>query len=219
MKLISIICIYSILNFSVYAKKEKRNSINFFVTKGQKLQREYRFNKYENLISGTTAFLIGNIGYVTSNSEVLKIAYSGIQTIGLVNIGRSIYKIHSPSINKRFESFVTNKRVKSYSRIDVADELVDIYAHEDRAKRLSLFYSSSILAIQYYLNALVYETPDSLESTYLFLGSVNTIIAVYSALYKSDYEKHLFGEDFDINPFVTGVDRPNGLGLSISFSF
>ena len=200
-------------------KETKKSSIDFFKEKNKKIKSEFRFNRYENLISGLTAFTIGNIGYITSNSEVLKLTYSGIQTIGLINIGRSIYKMHSPSINKRFEKFVTDENVNSYSRKDVADELVDIYGREDRAERLSLFYSSSILAAQYFLNTLVYETPEALESTYLFLGGVNTIVAIYSALYKSDYEKHLFGDDLDLNPFFFGNSEQQLLGLNMTYRF
>ncbi len=200
-------------------KAKEKSAISFFIEKNKQAKKEYQFNRYENLISGAAAFLIGNVGYMASDSEVLKISYSGIQTIGLVNIGRAIYKIHSPSINKRFEKFVTDKKVDNYSRLDVANELIDIYAREDRAKRLSLFYSSAILSFQYYLNALVFDTPASLESSYLFLGGVNTIVAIYSALYKTDFEKELFGDNFDINPFITGNKSPDGAGLAITIKF
>lgn len=214
-----LIVVFSSDSFAKVEKNNKKSSIDFFKEKNKKNKSDFRFNRYENLISGITAFTIGNLGYITSNSEVLKLTYSGIQTIGLINIGRSIYKMHSPSINKRFEKFVTDESVKNYSRQDVANELVDIYGREDRAKRLSLFYSSSILAAQYFLNTLVYETPEALESTYLFLGGVNTIVAIYSALYKSDYEKHLFGEDFDLNPFFFGNTKENLVGLNLSMRF
>lgn len=208
-----------LVTHSVFANGIKKDPVQFFKLKNKNKTKKYQFNKYENLISGTAAFLIGNIGYMASDSSVLKVTYSGVQTIGIINIGRSIYKIHSPSIENRFESLVTDPKVNSYTKKEVGNHLIEIYAKEERAKRLSLFYSSSILALQYMFNSLVYDSPDQLENTYIFLGGVNSIIAIYSALYKGDYERHYFGNDFDLSPFASVQPNGNTYGLSLTYNF
>ncbi len=196
-----------------------KSPVEFFKDKNKGQSKKYRFNKYENLISGTAAFLIGNVGYIASDSSVLKITYSGVQTIGIINIGRAIYKIHSPSIEKRFESLVTNKSVKSYSKDEVGNHLIEIYAKEERAKRLSLFYSSAILSLQYMFNSFVYDSPGQLENTYIFLGGVNAVIAVYNGLYKGDYEKYYFGNELDLSPFAVLRNGHEAYGLSLTYNF
>jgi len=217
-QLLILFCLFS--SFTVIAKSEsKLSAVEFFKSNTKTKAKKYQFNRYENLISGTAAFLIGNIGYMTSDSSVLKVTYSGVQTIGIINIGRSIYKMHSPSVEKSFEGLVTNKKVKGYSKEEVGQHLIKIYAQEDRAKRLSLFYSSSILALQYMFNAIVYDSPDQLENTYIFLGGVNSIVAVYSALFKTNYEKHYYGDDFDISPFAFSDRTENRYGLALTYRF
>lgn len=210
---------FSSLSADLTWAESNKSAVSFFKTKKKSKTKSYQFNRYENLISGTAAFLIGNIGYMSSDSSVLKVTYSGVQTIGVINIGRSVYKIHSPSVEGSFEKLVTNKSVKGYSKEQVAQHLLEIYAKEERAKRLSLFYSSSILALQYIFNAVVYDSPGQLENTYIFLGGVNSIVAIYSALFKSDYEKHYFGDNFDISPFANLSPKSPTYGLKLTYHF
>lgn len=206
-----------IASFNIFALSEQE-AVNFFKTNKNK-NENYTFNKYEGLISGFTAFVIGNIGYLSSDNSVLKLTYSGIQTIGIINIGRGVYDLNNSSLDKRFEELVTNKNVKSYSKSEVALNLIEIYAYEQRAKRLALFYSSSILSLQYFLNAVVFDSPGQLKNTYIFLGGVNTIIAFYSGFYKGSYESTYFGNGFDLNPFLAQIDNLPVVGLGLSFNF
>ncbi|MBF0315893.1 MAG: hypothetical protein HQK52_20905 [Oligoflexia bacterium] len=198
-------------------KQSSNDSIQFFVEQNDLLQQKYLFNRYENIISGFAAFTIGNIGYYLSNSPVLKVAYTGIQTIGIINIGKSIYHINSPSIEGSFYHLLSSKEKVQYNSNELAWHLLQIFAQEERAKRIALFYSSSFLALQYSINTFVYESPGNLKNIYIFLSGVNIIVAIYTAFYKGKYEKYYFGNDIDIRPILT--PQNSGGGLEIGFQF
>ncbi len=222
MKLIFILLTFLSINILAQAKttdSTKKGSIQFFTNKNNKKINSYKYNPYENIISGAAAFVIGNVGYIVADSPVLKLSYTGIQTIGIINIGRGIYKYNSPSIEKSFHKMMTDKKINVYSKSKLADNLLSIFAREERAKRLALFYSSSLLSFQYFLNALVFDSPEKLETTYLFLGGVNLIVSAYSALYKSDYEEHFFGKNLDLSPFLVRTKKVKAAGLRVSYSF
>ncbi len=194
-------------------------SIQFFVKEFSTQENKWQFNEYENFFSGVAAFVIGNIGYATTDSSALALTYSAIQTIGIINIGEGLYKINSPSIEGSFKELLTNKKVKHYSKKDLAFHLIKIYAKEKRAKRLSFFYSASILSAQYILNATVYNSPTKLKNVYIFLGSINAIMATYMAFNKSSYESFLFGDHIDLNPFAFKLKNEGFYGARLSFSF
>ena len=219
------ILIFSILFSSlvnakeVHKKNKKKNSIKFFSIQAKKVENNYQYNRYENIVSGVSAFVIGNVGYLLTDSSVLKLTYSGIQTIGIINIGRGIYKSNSPSIEKSFNEILSSKNKKDISKYQLSNELVRIFAEEERAKRLSLFYSSSFLAIQYALNIAIYDSPERIKNIYIFLGSVNAIVAAYSAFSKGEYEKFYFGKKIDLNPFAFKANDQNLYGMSLTYRF
>ncbi|MBF0314175.1 MAG: hypothetical protein HQK52_12220 [Oligoflexia bacterium] len=132
-----------------------------------------------------------------SIQKKLKVAYTGIQTIGIINIGRSIYRINSPSIEGSFYELLSNKEKMQYTSPELAGHLLQIFAQEERAKRVALFYSSS------------------------FLSGVNAIIAIYSAFYKGNYEKYYYGPKIDIRPILyhdeNGQKSAGGLEVGLNF--
>jgi hypothetical protein len=77
------------------------------------------------------------------------------------------------------------------NRGELADGYVGLLGEMDRAKRISLLWSSSLLTMQYALNAFVSkDVSQDLKDIYLFLGGVNAIVATYSYFHKSDYEEY-----------------------------
>ncbi|MBF0298100.1 MAG: hypothetical protein HQK51_05230 [Oligoflexia bacterium] len=191
------------INITNTPTDSKIDSTNFFVQQNANIEKKYLFNPYEKIISGVAAFLIGNIGYYTSSSSVLKVAYTGIQTVGIINISRSIYAANSPSLEKSFYNLMTNPTVESYSKKDLSINLLQIFAQEERAKRVALFYGSTFITAQYAINAFVYKSPGNLKNIYIFLGGVNALVAIYSAFYKGNYEKYYYGNSIDIKPFIS----------------
>jgi hypothetical protein len=228
MKTLTIILSLFFLSSNAFSKTVKKTrkrksrttkSISFFAEQAKKEDNKFAFNQYEHLISGVAAFAIGNIGYLATDSSVLKLAYSGIQTIGIINVGRGVYQRNSPSLKKSFSKILSNKKVKGYSKPRLSKELLKIFAQEERAKRLSLFYSTSFLTLQYLMNATIYDSPDRVKNIYIFLGGINAIVAAYSSLYKSDYEKFYYGDDIDLNPFVLALPGETQMGLSLAIRF
>lgn len=223
------ICIFlSILlfNLSVFAESKKLKKkridprIEFFLKSTKNQENKYSFNQYEHIISGVGAFVIGNLGYLLTDSTPLKIAYSGIQTIGIINIGQGVYQRNSPDMKKSFYKLLTTKKVRTYSKPLLAKNLIKIFAMEERAKRLSLFFSTGFLSFQYLLNATVYDSPDRVKNIYIFFSGINAIVATYSALYKSDYESQYFGKQIDINPLAFRDSQGNNtFGAMISLTF
>ena len=221
MKLVLILFFFSqnVFSDNKVEKKVRKNPINFFIQQNKKEEEKYSFNQYENIISGVAAFSIGNIGYIASENSVLKLTYSAIQTIGIINVGKGIYQRNSPSVQKSFYKMLAKKKKKNLSKYKVADNLIETFAKEERAKRLSLFYSTGFLSLQYILNATIYDSPDRVKNIYIFLGGVNAIIAAYSGLYKGDYESYHFGEGIDINPFALKIGDDDRFGANLTYSF
>ncbi len=201
------------------SKKKVDKSIEFFMEEARKERSTFYFNEYEHMISGLAAFAIGNIGYLATDSAVLKLAYSGIQTIGIVNLGRGVYQRNSPSIKNSFSKMLTNKKLKGYTKPRLARELIKILAQEERAKRLSLFYSTSFLTLQYLMNATIYDSPARVKNIYIFLAGINAIVAGYSSFYKSNYEKFYFGDSIDLNPFIVSLPDQTNFGLTLTINF
>lgn len=219
-----IILIFISLSFSTFAskkdvEKKKKDPIGFFSELSLNKKKKYKFNPYENIISGTMAFVIGNVGYYLTDSSSLKLTYSGIQTIGVINIGQGIYKINSPSIETSFYKMVKTKRISKYSKKTLAKNIIKIFAKEERAKRLALFYNSSILSVQYLLNATLDEPPGRLKNIYFFLSGINAIVATYAAIYKNDYERYYYGDEWDFSPFAFKNSSSEYYGVKVGFSF
>lgn len=194
---------------------EKEDALNkrafqFFQSNGERESKvsTFKYNQYESLISGVAAFIFGNVGYLTTSSSSLQLTYSAVQTIGIINIGQGIYQAQAPSMDASLRGILTEEKMKNFSKEQLAGRLLRVFAQEDRAQRLSIFYSSSFLTLQYAMNATIYKSSGQLKKIYLFLGGVNAIVAVYSALSKSKYEEAYYGSKFDISPFVT-MDTPS----------
>lgn len=167
---------------------EEQNAYKFLANKSQQNRPEVVFNRYEDIISGSMAFMIGNIGYFTTQSDTLKIAFSGVQTVGIIGVGHGIYDYYYPHFDSRLLELLSKKKM---TRGELADGYVGLLGEMDRARRISLLWSSSLLTAQYALNALVsQDISQDLKDIYLFLGGVNAIVATYSYFYKSDYEMY-----------------------------
>ena len=182
---------------------EDQSATSFFSNEAKLKQVNYIFNPYETIFSGTIAFVIGNIGYYTTQSTILKLGYSGVQTIGVINVGKGLYKVNSPSVEKELSELLsTQNNKKDIEKEFLSRKLIEIYAREDRAKRIALFYGSSLLSTQYLLNAFIGKTPKELKNIYIFMSGINFLIAGYAFNTKSNYEKNYFGDKFDIRPIT-----------------
>lgn len=192
------------------------NAYKFLKQKSIENKPEHQFNKYEDITSGSIAFLIGNIGYFTTNSDTLKIAYSGVQTVGIVAVGHGIYDYYYPHFESRLLGLLSQKKM---TRGQLSDGYVSLLGEMDRAKRLSLLWSSSLLTLQYGLNSFLGEDiPNDMKDIYLFLGGVNAIVATYSYFNKTDYEEYYL-QHRETTPKVGFFVLPNGTGISLTKSF
>lgn len=204
--------------FSIHASANETAS-DFFLREAKLKEKVYRFNPYETIFSGTIAFVIGNVGFYTTRSSILKLGYSGIQTIGIINVGRGVYDVNSPSIEGELYRFLTKEPNPEILKEALSVKLIRIFAQEERAKRVALFYGSSLLTVQYFVNSFVGKTQPELKKIYLFMGGVNFIIATYSGLSKDTYEKKVYGTEFDIRPIFTATDKEAAGGINLAYSF
>lgn len=192
------------------------NAYKFLKEKSLENKPEHQFNEFEDITSGSIAFLIGNIGYFTTNSDTLKIAYSGVQTVGIVAVGHGIYDYYYPHFETRLLGLLSQKKM---TRGQLSDGYVSLLGEMDRAKRLSLLWSSSLLTLQYGLNSFLGDDiPNDMKDIYLFLGGVNAIVATYSYFNKTDYEEYYL-QHRETTPKVGFFVLPNGTGISITKSF
>jgi hypothetical protein len=192
---------------------------SFFLNEAKLKEKVYRFNPYETIFSGVIAFVIGNVGFYTTKSSVLKLGYSGVQTIGIINVGRGIYDVNSPSTEGELYRFLTNDTNTGVSKEALSIKLIHVFAQEERAKRMALFYGSSFLTVQYLMNSFVGKTQPELKKIYLFMGGVNFIIATYSGINKSNYEKKVYGNEFNIQPIFSATDKESVGGAYLTYTF
>lgn len=212
-----IITILLIASSEVLGNERRGRSLEFLQQEVTKNQKRYRYNRYERIISGGAAFLIGNIGYFTTESVTLELAYSGIQTIGILNIGDGIYDYYRPTFDRELYKVARNSKNPNSTAYGVIKTL----AQEEKAKRISLLWKSSLLSVQYLSNAYLKSDEESLKDIYKFLGGVNIIVAGYSYFYRDKYESFIFGENAQIQPILfrsnqTENDIP---GLVLSYRF
>lgn len=165
-----------------------RSAYEFLKEKSEQSKPEIVYNQYEDIISGSIAFTLGNVGYFTTTSSTLKIAYSGVQTVGIVAVGHGIYDYYYPHFESRLLKLMAKKKM---TRGELSDGYISLLGEMNRAKRLSLLWSSSLLTAQYGLNAFLgNDIPSDMKDIYLFLGGVNAIVAIYSYYNISDYEQY-----------------------------
>lgn len=191
----------------------------FFSNEAKLKAKTYRFNPYETIFSGAIAFVIGNVGFYTTKSSVLKLGYSGVQTIGIINVGQGVYDVNAPSTEGELYKYLVKDNYAGVSKEGLSIKLIQIFAQEERAKRMALFYGSSLLSVQYFVNSFVGNTQSDLKKVYLFMGGVNLIIATYSGLYKSNYEKKVYGSEFNIQPVFTATDKEALAGALLTYTF
>lgn len=198
--------------FSPIAQAKKNTPLQFLKQEASKSKKKYRYNKYESMISGSLAFLAGNIGYFSTDSVSLKVAYSGIQTIGIINVGKGVYDYHRPVFDK--ELYLAVKKQKN-----ISNEIIEIFAKEERAKRLAMFWRSSLLSVQYFANAYFDDADESLRDIYKFLGGVNLIVVGYASFYKGKYESYYYDNKITLSPAFYRINNRNINGLALQMRF
>lgn len=195
-------------------------SVDFLDQKIKKNKQEFgdknTFGFWSNkeFLSGIISFTAGTIGYYTVSSDVLKVAYSLVQTIGTLSIGQSVYYSMSPNLDETYlrvsnsvdhlnsvnskEHFVYQNNIKNNINNSgengnikevVAAEFIRTYAEEEHAKRISRMVTSSILLAQYMSSALINSPQSGIKNIYFYLSGVNLLILMHSIFFKSDYEK------------------------------
>lgn len=199
--------------------KNEQNAYEFLKSKADTSRPEVTYNQYEDIISGAIAFTIGNVGYFTTSSSTLKIAYSGVQTVGIVAVGHGIYDYYYPHFETRLLALMNKKKM---TRGELADGYISLLGEMDRAKRLSILWSSSLLTLQYGLNALQgQDIPSDMKDIYLFLGGVNALVAVYSWYGISDYEEYYLNQKSRVKVGAFALPEPRGTraGVAASWTF
>jgi hypothetical protein len=204
----------------------KEGSYDFISKKRTRLSKKYKYNKYEDIISGSISLTVGMIGYYASKGSTLKLAYSGVQTVGVTSIGAGIYKLYSPDVEEDIYSLanrVSDKTGKGKLKDEVSDVFIKYRAERDRATRYSVLITSSILTGLYFSDALISNPYKELKNIYFFLGSINAIVAAYSIFSESEYEKFYFdnqkASSFSLSPAVLYTRNASGYGLAFSTSF
>lgn len=193
-----ILSIFYFTLFNNYCFSSETANEAFFANEAKLKELKYTFNPFETALSGTFAVIIGNVGFYTTKSSILKIGYSSIQTIGVINVSKGIYNVNSPNMEEELSHLLATTKNNTISKEILSQKLIEIYAKEDRAKRIALFYGASLISSQYFLNAFIGNTQKELKNIYLFMGGINLLIAGYSLNSKSSYEKKYFGESFDL---------------------
>lgn len=196
------------LSFSAFANK---HALPYLREEVQKTERPWRYNQYETIISGAAAFVVGNVGFFTTNSDTLKIAYSGVQTVGIITVGQGIYDYYRPNYDRSMLSLLEQKEL---NRGKIADGVVSMLGQEERAQRLALLWGSGLLVTQYLANAYLSDVPSDVRDIYLFLGGVNVIIAGHSYFSRGKYERYL-DQKVSWSPFYA----PGGGGIALLHQF
>lgn len=186
---------------------------NYLENEVANAESAYRFNQYETIISGAMAFLVGNVGFYTTSSETLRLAYSAVQTVGIITVGQGIYDYYSPDQDRDMLKLLKQKKL---TRSHMADGFISMLGQEERAKRLALLSGSGLLVVQYLANAYLSDVPRDIRDLYLFMGGVNVIIAGHSYFSRGKYERYLdYKSKVSWSPFL-GQDKA-GLAVSLSF--
>lgn len=208
-----------IISTALMAKE--KSSFEFLKSEAVKSNKNYTYNQYENIINGSVAFVIGNVGYFTTPSQSLKLAYSGVQTIGILNVGKGIYDYYRPIQDKELYLFLN--KTKNLDKNTMAKDIIKIFADEQRAKRMQLLWGSSLLATQYFINAYADNTQKELKEIYQFLGGVNLIVVGYAYFYKQKYEKFYYEDRLSFMPspilYYDQAAHRYAQGIGINFNF
>ncbi|MDA8791699.1 hypothetical protein N9N67_00565 [Bacteriovoracaceae bacterium] len=199
------------ISLKINAKEKKIEKENL----EEAAERIY-FQEYENkdkprylqkIISGSAATIIGNLGYFNSDAYTLKLAYSGVQAIGVFNIGSGIKEYYEKDLNKLNKSFAKKIKTKKTSKKNKLLSANDFYIHnlkakaiKKRAKRNSILATTSILTLQYLTNIYVGKPEESLKNIFYFLAGTNVVIFSYNYYFESEEEKLIFGLNQNFSP-------------------
>lgn len=189
----------------------EKNAFEFLKSEAQKSQKDFIHHPYENIFNGALGFLVGNIGYFSTSSKSLKLAYSAVQTIGILNVGTGVYDNYRPILDKGLYEMVDREGL---TRESLSKEIVQLFAKEERAKRLQLFWTSTLLGSQYLINAYLDDTQEDLEDIYKFLAGVNLIAMGYSYFYKQKYEAYYFKEQASFGLVPILLDSRQGKSVA-----
>ena len=59
-------------------------------------------------------------------------------------------------VEKELAKLLSSKNEKSFvSKEILSNKIIELYAREDRAKRIAMFYGSSLLSVQYFINSFI----------------------------------------------------------------
>lgn len=205
------LCIF--LSFNLHAESPG-SAYEFLKKKSEESKPEVVYNEYEDIISGSIAFAAGNIGYFTTQSSTLKLAYSGVQTVGIIAVGHGIHDYYYPHFESRLLGLMSKKKM---TRGELSDGYISLLGEMERAKRLSILWSASLLTAQYGLNAFLgKDIPSDLKDIYLFLGGVNAIVTIYSYYAVSDYEEYYLSHKPKVGLFILPENGGLKTGLGIT---
>jgi len=176
------------ITFALPAAAQEKSALPYLRAEVGRTERPWKYNQYETIVSGAAAFVVGNVGFFTSQSDTLKVAYSGVQTVGIITVGQGIYDYHKPNFDRDMLVLLEEKKL---TRGRIADGVVSMLGQEERAQRLALLWGSGLLVTQYTANAYLSDVPGDIRDIYLFLGGVNVIIAGHSYFSRGKYERYL----------------------------
>lgn len=160
----------------------------------QQLKRDqknkFRYNQYEDIISGVVGFAVGTVGYYSTNATDLKLIYALTQSLGVVTAGYGVHKLYDPAWNKELQSSLSNlARAKNKTKDYISYRMIKYMAKKSEANNKSLLMTSSLLVIQNASNIIIDDPPKSLRNIFYFIGGVNLIIAIHTLFAENSYEK------------------------------
>lgn len=210
------------------------SSYSSFLLQTRKEEKGSSFSPKEQIISGLTSFILGNIGYFSTDSKILKLGLSGVQTIGVINVGKGIHDSFISSWDHQYESLTRSfealgEKVEGEKAREILSyHFVKSQAESERARRLAIFYASGLLGVQYFSNAFFDRSPGKLKDIFIFLGSINLGIMAYTHFFHGRYETFHFGKmeegkvSWQFSPCLFLDPQGGGSyvkGISYSFSF
>jgi hypothetical protein len=140
----------------------------------------------EELAGGIAALSIGLYGYYFDDRGVaLRAVYAAAQTIGVLQIGESIYNANKPSIPLTTEEQLQQLENKQGSTADLREALGRAYRQDRLASSKKLAYASAILAVLYSINGQHEKARNAtIANVYRFLA-FNAALVSGANFYKS----------------------------------
>jgi hypothetical protein len=214
-----------ILSSSLQAKQKrlKKSKAAHILVEQLKLEgeRKYRYNPYENIFSGTISFLVGTVGYYSSNALDLKLVYALTQSIGVVTTGYGIHDYYAPRWNHELQQTLSGVHRSRNPRNFIAKRTINFLSAEHEAKNRSIMMTSGMLVISNSANILIDEPPNSLKNIFYFIGGVNLIIFLHSLFNDGPYSKLRqqleMNKKYSLNVLPTLTPQNNSVLSGIQF--